>query len=142
MKKVDWTKEPEIRWEKKICPICREPTGESSMCYNMLDRSGDMIGGPEEIEAKTVEVNGELFPLFSQQCYYRTNNDYWVFFNYPVSIALVNVIAEIEGVESVIVRSPYKITVTIGEQFDDTQVRASINKKYREFINGIRKQKI
>jgi hypothetical protein len=108
----------------------------------MLDRSGDMIGGPEEIEAKTVEVNGELFPLFSQQCYYRTNNDYWVFFNYPVSIALVNVIAEIEGVESVIVRSPYKITVTIGEQFDDTQVRASINKKYREFINGIRKQKI
>lgn len=141
MKKVDWKKEPEIRWEKKICPICHEPTGESSACYN-LDRPVDIVNSSmEEAETKTIEVNGELFPVFSQQCYYRKTNDYWVVFNFPVSNALVSCLAEIEGVETIIVRSVYKITLTIGDQFDDAQVRSAVSKRYREFINAIRKQK-
>lgn len=141
MKKVDWSKEPEIRWEKKICPVCHEPTGEASSCYN-FDRAVDIVNSNlDEAESKTIEVNGELYPIFSQQCYYRKNNDYWVVFNYPVSAALANIIAETEGIEVMVIRSAYKLTITIGDQFDDGVVRAHVNKKYRDFINGIRKQK-
>ena len=141
MKNVDWTKEPEIRWERRLCPVCHEPMGESSQCFNIdnqaeiMNTDGD--GGP----SKTIDVNGELFPIFSKQCFYRKTNEYWVVLNYPLSVPLVNTMSSVEGVDAVIVRSPYKCSIVIADQFEDAIVKTLINKKYREFINGFRKEK-
>jgi hypothetical protein len=139
MKDVEWSKEPEIRWEKRLCPVCNEPMGESSQCYN-IDTSVEVVNGEEEHSAKTIEVNGELFPIFSKQCFYRKTNEFWVHTNYPISVPLANSIGSIEGVDSMVIRSPYKCSIVIAEQFDEVIVRTAVNKKYREFINGFRKE--
>lgn len=141
MKNVDWTKEPEIRWEKRLCPICHESTGENSQCFNMDSPVGIVNNDGDGGSSKTIEVNGELFPVFSKQCYYRKSNEFWVMTNYPISIPLVNVLSAIEGIDSIVIRSAYKCSVVIADQFDDIIVKNAINKRYREFINGFRKDK-
>ena len=140
MKNVDWSKEPEIRWERRICPVCHEPMGESSQCFSLENPVEIMNNEADGAGSKTIDVNGELFPVFSKQCYYRKTNEYWVFTNYPISVPLINSLAAVEGVDTVIVRSPYKCSIIIADQFEDSVVRASVNKKYREFINGFRKE--
>jgi hypothetical protein len=141
MKSVDWTKEPEIRWERRICPICHEPMGENSQCFN-IDSPREIVNGEDDsIGAKTIEINGELFPIFAKQCYFRKTNEYFVVMNYPISAPLSTLIASIEGVEMFIVKSAYKCSIIIADQFDEAVVKSAVNKKYREFINGFRKEK-
>ena len=141
MKNVDWSKEPEIRWEKRICPICHEPTGENSQCFSIENPAEIMSSADYEGSAKTIEINGELFPVFAKQCYYRKNNEYWLYTNYPISIPLANMIESIEGIEIVVIRTAYKCSVVRADQFDDAVVKNLTNKKYRDFINGFRKDK-
>jgi len=141
MKNVDWSKEPEIRWEKKLCPLCHGPTGEESVCHSR-DISSDILNSVEDpLDTKTIEVNGELFPIFNKQCFYRKRNDYLVFTNYPISNALANSLGAVDGIENIIIRSPYRLDVTIAEQFDSVQVKNLLNKSYRVFINDYRKTK-
>jgi hypothetical protein len=141
MKNVDWSKEPEIRWERRICPICHEPMGESSQCYN-IDSAREIVNGDDdEAGSKTIEVNGELFPIFAKQCYFRKTNEYIVVTNYPISAPLANLMSAIEGVELFVIKSAYKCSIIVADQFDEAIVKASVNKKYREFINGFRKEK-
>ena len=142
MKVVDWSKEPEIRWEKRLCPICHEPMGEKSQC-NIIEDSVELVNSNEEGgHSKTIDINGELFPVFSKQCYYRKMNEFWIFTNYPISVPMLNMLASIEGVDNIVARSPYKCSIVVADQFDESIVKNSLNKKYREFINGFRKDKI
>ena len=141
MKSVDWTKEPEIRWEKRLCPICNEPSGEKSNCFK-IETDVDVINSQDESTTpRTLEVNGELYPVFSKQCYFRKNNEFWFYTNYPISMPMVTVISSVEGVETLVIRTPYKASVVIADQFDEIVVKNEVNRKYRSFINGFRKNK-
>lgn len=141
MKKIDWSKEPEIRWEKKQCPICHGPTGDSSSCYN-FSPNAEMISSREELlESKTIEVNGELFPIYSKQCYFRKSNSYLVYANYVMSAPLTTVLASIDGVDAITVRTVYSIEILIADQFDDNEVKLAFNQAYRDFINEQRKSR-
>lgn len=133
-KKVDWTKKPEIRWEKRLCPICNEPTGEYSKCHDpstkkVFENDGESDGFP-----KTIEINGEILPLFSPQCAFRKSNEFIVFLNYPITYSLANELSEIDGVERICVKSPYRMNVVIAEQFSEANVKAAFNKVYRDHI--------
>jgi len=141
MKNVDWSKEPEIRWEKKICPICHGPTGESGNCHSKEINADVLNSIDDPLETKTIDVNGELFPIFSKQCYYRKKNDYLVFANYPISNALATTLGSVDGIDNIILRSPYRMDVTIADQFEWVQVKNIFNKSYRDFINEHRKNK-
>jgi hypothetical protein len=141
MKNVDWNKEPEIRWERKVCPICHGPTGDESNCH-LKDPGSDSSGSIDDlIDTKTIEVNGELFPIFNKQCFYRKRNDFLVFTNYPISNGMANQLAAVDGIDAIVIRTPYRMDVTIAEQFDNSHVKNIFNKNYRSFINDHRKTK-
>ena len=131
-KKIDWLKKPEILWEKKQCPFCREPTGSSSNCFKPefeKDKDDDIF------VTKTMEMGGEIYSLFSKQCYFRKNNEFIVYVNFPISAPLCMILGAIEGVEKIKVITAYRMSIIIAEQFEEMVVVQTINKEYRSFIN-------
>lgn len=134
-KKVDWTKKPEIRWEKRLCPICNEPTGEMSRCHDPNSKRIFDSADEDSPFPKTIEVNGDILPLFSPQCAFRKINDFMVFVNFPITYDMADSLGSIDGVEKILVKSPYRMFVTIAEQFDETQIKQQFNKAYRDHIS-------
>ena len=138
-KNVDWSKAPEIRWEKVLCPICGQKTGPDSRCYEM---NVDAPKDSNSIISKTIDVGGDILPIFSTQCHFRKNNDYLFYVNYPLSAHLVSDLAAGEGLERLPITSPYKGRVTIADQFDDRTVRKTVEQVYRSSIDFVRSEVI
>jgi hypothetical protein len=135
IKNIDWSKKPEIRWEKRLCPICNEPTGEYSKCHDPSTKK--LFDGQFDEDSgfpRTIEVNGEILPLFSPQCAFRKSNEYIVFVNYPITVEMINVFGAIDGIERILVKSPYRMNVVIAEQFDEASIKLTVNKSYKDFI--------
>lgn len=132
-KNIDWSKKPEILWEKKQCPVCGEPTGSSSNCFQpKFEKNKEE---EDLFVAKTIEIEGEVHGLFSKQCYFRKNNEFIAYTNFPISAPMCLILGAIEGVEKIKVVTVYRMSIIIAEQFDETTVIQSINKEYRTFIN-------
>jgi hypothetical protein len=139
-KNVDWSKNPEIRWEKVLCPICGQKTGPDSKCYEVSVESSKT--DPNGVISKTIEVGGDILPIFSTQCHFRKNNEYLFYSNYPLSVHLVGDLGSVEGVEKLIISSPYRGKIAIADQFDDRQVRKTIEEVYRSSINYVRSEEL
>mgnify|MGYP001230506131 CR=1 FL=1 len=137
-KKVDWSKPPELRWEKCLCPVCGQPTGPQSRCFDIdPEVSKD---DPDRSLLKTIENNGEILPIFSIQCAFRKQNDYYFFTNYPLGHPLVTEISSVHGLERLVINSPYKGKITIADQFEDKDIRSRIEVVYQDYINSLREK--
>ncbi len=136
-KDIDWSVVPEIRWEKVLCPFCGSPTGPSSKCFD-LDPEIDKSAGEDRSMVRTIEVGGEMLPIFSTQCAFRKSNDYYFYVNYPLSHPLVSEIGSVHGLEKLVVQSPYKGKITIADQFDEQAILQKTEEVYRTYINNIR----
>jgi hypothetical protein len=135
VKNTDWLKKPEIRWEKRLCPICNEPTGEYSKCHDPgTKKIFEGLFDEDSSFPKTIEINGEILPLFSPQCAFRKSNEYIVFVNYPITVEMVELLGAIDGVEKILVKSPYRMNIVIAEQFDESLIKTAFNKNYKDLI--------
>jgi hypothetical protein len=135
---VDWNKQPEINWEKTLCPLCDKATGGNSKCEEINVESFGPSGPEGSIMSKTIEIEGNIYPVFSKQCYFKQYNSYSINTNFPLSSPLAKVICEIEGVERFTIKSPYRATIIIAEQFDDMIVKKNVNLGYFNFINTLK----
>ena len=135
-KKVDWSASPEIRWEKVLCPICGQPSGPSSRCYE-IEPEGE---GEDKIMLKTIEINGSMSPILSTQCVFRKSNDYFFYTNFPLSHPLVTKIGSVNGLEKVVIHSPYKGKITVAEQFEEEDVKKDVQETYLDYIKSVAKE--
>jgi hypothetical protein len=135
---VDWDRSPELRWIKQQCPLCREPTGPDSQCHKLGGSIVDEMDPDSSMGlsalGKSIEVNGQVVPIYSEQCMFRRYNNYIIETNFPLSKPLVEVIANTEGVEQFIVETKYRGIITIGNQFEERMVKVKVATKYREAI--------
>ena len=58
-----------------------------------------------------------------------------VFVNFPITYDMADSLGSIDGVEKILVKSPYRMFVTIAEQFDEAQIKQQFNKAYRDHIS-------
>jgi len=138
-KNVDWSNAPEIRWEKCLCPVCGQPTGPSSRCFEVDPEVVRDADGDKTL-VKTIEANGEILPIFSPQCAFRKQNDYFFFTNYPLGHPVVSLMGAVHGLEKLVINSPYKGRITIADQFEDYSIKAKVENVYRKYINDIKEQ--
>lgn len=137
---VDWFEPPEISWEKKICGLCKQPSGNESRCFEMSsDDDGDIYQENEGKIKNAIERNDEVFPVFHEQCYFRKRNQYIVEFNYPLSESLIGLFSTVPGIEEISCIEPYRMIVTIANRFNDSKVRSQLEDRYREYIDDNRK---
>lgn len=118
-----FAKDPQLQWEKVYCPICGEPTGEKSKCY--------------EIEPSNVaQINPmmALMPTYSIDCTYRRTNIWSGNVNYVISNDLLVRWQTIEGVEAFNVMTPYNFQIHIAKLFDEEKVKQEIVRVFNTFI--------
>jgi hypothetical protein len=137
---VDWSKEPEIKIDKKMCPICKEPTGAESKCYEKsisrpaMFEDSDEDDSDDKIRANTIEIEGCLESILAPQCYFRKYNSFFIHTNYPISQPLALLLGMVEGIERFVLMSPYRAEIVIGEQFDEKSVKQMLVNSYDNFI--------
>ena len=140
---INWNRPPELKWTKQLCPICREPTGPDSQCYKKQveeitesDFNQDLgsISQNNLQTHKTIEYGGHLTPIFSEQCVFRRFNTFLIEFNYPLSKLLAIAISNCEGVEQFAIETKYRGVLTIGNQFEQKEVKAEVSRIYKEYI--------
>ncbi len=122
-----FSKDPAIKWTKVLCPICGQPTGEASECYN---------DGPDlpEYKKKLVHKNLGALPIFSPSCVFRQNNLWECSVNYPVSSLLVSQIQDVAGVERCVATKKYTFQIVIGKTFEESEVKRLVNIVFKTFI--------
>jgi hypothetical protein len=124
-------REPELLWSKVMCPICHQPTGPKSECYN-LDAAQTL---PEYKKNITGKGTG-ILPIMSDNCTFRQNNLWKAEINYPVSRPLVQELAKVSGVDAVVPlpQTKYCFHVSVAKLFDEKTVKQEITRRYRQFI--------
>lgn len=127
-----FSKEPEIRWTKVMCPVCNEPTGPSSECYKIK------TDVPKHQRSMSHPQLG-ILPVFSENCAFRQNNLWEADLNYPVSSDLLDVIDKVSGVDNVVATKAYTFQIAIGKLFDEKRVKKMVNVAYKEFIKKLQK---
>lgn len=116
--------EPEILWNKAICPACKMPTGPRSNCH-ILDVKNVSI------------VNGSVLNIFNESCLFRQNNIWDCDVNYPFSDELLNRISEVPGINKVSAVAKYKFTIHISPAFDEMDVKKNVTIIYNTFIKEL-----
>lgn len=129
-----------------MCPICHNPTGPLSTCNKIQDIDMNVIGEEDEttdspllelskkIFNKTLEWQGQIVPIFNDQCIFRRYNNYYIQTNFPISKPLSLIIGHTEGVEQFFIDTKYRGVITIGGQFDDAEVQKRVTETYKDFI--------
>ena len=116
--------EPEISWNKAICPACKMPTGTKSNCHLL--------------QVKDISiVNGSVLNIFNESCLFRQNNIWDCDINYPFSEELLDRISNVPGINKVIAVAKYKFTVHISPIFDEMNVKKNITIIYNTFIKEL-----
>lgn len=134
----------EIIWHKKQCPICKQPTGPESNCHKIklsINNDDDENGNSEyNFVSKTIDINNQLYPIFSDQCYFKKYNEYILELNKPISAILVTHLKHVDGVERIDVESKYQMIIAIGNVFDEEEVKASIKYTIESVFNESEEQ--
>lgn len=126
-----FNKDPTIIWTKYLCPLCHEPTGSDSQCYNM-DISQSIPPYAKNMAA--MGIGNSPLPIFGINCVFRQENLWDADINYPVSLPLVNKLSIIQGVNKITPIKPYSFRVSIARAFNEIDVKRSINLSYKTFI--------
>lgn len=121
-------KDPIVSWQKVLCPVCSEPTGPKSKCYENPPK--DM---PEH-KRKLVSKTSGIMPIYSRSCAFRQNNLWSASINYPISDPLISRLRTIPGVDGIIPVKIHTFQVAIGDLFEEKNVKQCINAAFRAFI--------
>ncbi len=125
-------KDPEILWTKVLCPICGEPTGPYSRCFEI-----------DPAEQKTVvsakgKNKDKVIPLglYNENCHFRTNNLWVLELNYPISEPIRHILDSTDGVENIMPLKAYAVQISIGSLFDEKIVKNDINQRINTLIKS------
>lgn len=128
MSKRFYLAQPEIKWEKVLCPICGAGVGPDSTCYAQSN------GQPALIQHPTL---GAL-PVMSEECIYRKSGKLWVAsVNYPVSKVLIDRLKPVAGVDKIYPLSTYKFQIAIGDLFNEDAVKRDLTVLYRTLFKEL-----
>jgi hypothetical protein len=119
--------EPQISWDKILCPVCGEPTGNKSRCEEIEVNKPKKVAHP---------IMGTL-PVLSSNCVFKQDNLWSVSINYPVSAPLIETLSKISGVEKIVPVKSYTMHLVIGKLFDEKEVQRNINIKFRTLIKEL-----
>lgn len=131
-----FNKEPKIDWNKIHCPVCGEPTGDKSKCYE------NVPANLPPNKRKLITSDGGIMPIYSKSCSFRQDNMWEASLNYPVSKPLVSRLASIEGIDKIVPTKPYSFNISIGKSFNELEVRKKVNITYRTFIKEMQSKEL
>lgn len=124
--------DPILKWSKVLCPVCSEPTGPCSKCYE---------NPPKEIpihKRKLISKTDGIMPIYQKNCAFRRANLWEASINYPFSQPLLKILSKIQGIDNI---SPtnriYGFQIAISDLFDEREVKSRISAAYRSFIKEI-----
>lgn len=128
-----FSKDPVIMWQPVRCPVCNQPTGPSSRCFEL--EPGRSI--PEYQKKLSSSEMILPLPIFSENCTFR-QREVWEFnINYPLSIPLFEKIYNVEGAELVEVTGPYSGRLTVAKMFKSESIRREISSIFKTFIKSM-----
>jgi hypothetical protein len=128
--------EPTINWEKIYCPVCGNPTGPTSTCYD------EVPSNMPKHKRKIVTRENGIMPIYSRGCVFR-QDDYWAAsINYPVSKPLLSRLSKIEGVEKILPAKAYTFHIAVGHTFDAATIRKKVNYVYKSFIKEMQSKEL
>lgn len=118
IKKRFFDKDPKVEWKKIRCPVCGEPTGEKSKCYEIEEENIKQVKSP---------VSAAILPVYSIDCYFRKNNLWEVNFNYPINIILMEKIKHVEGIEHILIQSNYSLQLSFAKLYNENEIKKNVN---------------
>ncbi len=143
---IDWSKTPEITITKRLCPLCKEPTGKDSKCHEIMKNANgnkeeehefiEREDGSLQLHVRTMEIDGSQEPVLSEQCYYRRYDSWFFNCNFPISQELALKLSSIEGIEKLIVVSAYRGEMIVADHFDVENVLNTFKESYTDFCNS------
>jgi len=126
---IELQKDPEITWEKVLCPRCGEPTGPSSKCETLKSRDKEKV-----LHHPTMGI----LPVFGPNCVFKNENMWKVHTNFPVSLALIDEITQkVDGIQTIIPLKSYTFQIVVAHLFSERDVQRNVNIVYRAFIKSL-----
>lgn len=132
MLKSPFSQDPTILWTKIACPMCGEPTGKQSRCFE-----SPIAQKLEAYQCRIDHPKLGIIPVFSQGCAFRNENLWQAELNYPVSEALLLEFKKISGVERISVTKSYTFQVSIASCFEERKIKSDISTAYKSFIKSL-----
>lgn len=120
--------DPQINWEKIMCPFCGEPSGPKSRCEEKA-KDGKV--------RKTEHPKLGKLPIFGENCVFKQENLWQIHTNYPISEPLINVLTKVQGIDRILPIKPYTLQIVIAKLFSEEQVQKNVNMTYRAFAKEI-----
>ena len=120
--------DPQINWQKVMCPFCGEPSGPESKCEEKA-KDGKV--------RKTEHPKLGKLPIFSESCVFKQENLWQIHTNYPISEPLLNTLSKIQGIDRFLPIKPYTLQIVIAQLFSENEVQRSVNIAYRTFVKEI-----
>ena len=120
--KKHFSKDPEILWDKVLCPVCSQPTGPESDCYNLSPKP------------KTLNHSTGILPIFSKNCAFRADNLWRATLNYDLSNVLYDKLIHLEGVKKINPLDRYSFQVSISRLSNEIKVKQEITRIFKTFI--------
>jgi len=124
--------DPEIQFSKIFCPVCGEPTGPKSTCH----LSEEAQKTPASSKRVTDTRNGNMLSILSLHCFFRKKNMWEANTNNPVSVALLEELQRIPGINALSPTATYTFQFEVGPLFDELMVKRAITATYRHFIKS------
>jgi len=121
--KLIFQDEPLIRYERVLCPACKQPACPQTNCTNPT-------------LAKGFKIDSAFF--YTPQCRFRKYSYYNFFTNCPVSQLLIERLELIQGLAKISVNSAYEFQVWISPEFNEDEVRSSIIAEYKKFVKELK----
>lgn len=132
-----FTEDPRLIWTRGTCPVCNNPTGPESKCYELPPAQKLKLH-----QRNIVHPKAGILPVFTQNCAFREEETWKAEINYPFSEPLLNRLSLIVGVERIFPLKPYSFQVSIGRLFDSEEVRKEVVHEYKAFIKEMQAKEL
>lgn len=113
-----------LKWTKGLCPLCSEPTGCKSRCFELPEADN------AELKQQIHACNRRILPLYSPDCIFRVQNIWILETASPVTDSFIAQILEIPGVVAAEATNKYSLSVIIANLFNEEEVKKEIALAY------------
>lgn len=120
--------DPQIIFNKVLCPVCMEPTGCQTNCH-LTDQAKKV---PRH--QRKIIYDQTILPILLPQCHFRQTNTWTADTNYAVSITMIQMLSDIEGLNSVTPTKPYQFEFIISPLHKELDVKREIVRRYSNFV--------
>lgn len=125
-------KDPEILWTKVLCPVCGEPTGPYSRCFEIDPaEQKSVVSAKGRNKDKVVPLG-----LYNEACHFRSNNLWVLELNYPISPPIVAILESTDGIENIMPIKAYSIQISIGSLFDERIVKGDVTQRINNLLKS------